>query len=315
MWSGAAFFNCNDKQYVFCVKLFFMDKSILLIITAFLCFSCSSDRPSTTAVDGTVTQTSVAPRYTLELLPKNPTRKSTVQLLARGFNAADAKIEWQVNGRPFTTLSPVQFDGADAAKGATIQAKATIDKQKILSDKVQIMNAPPEIVGMRFIPDVIKPGDVLGVEVVGNDVDGDGITMLYEWTLNGAPAGNGQSIVGTLKRGDEISARVTPYDGESYGSSVVMNRQIANWPPVFIENNKASFDGSVYTYQAKASDPDGDALTFTLASAQTGMTIDPSSGLLTWVVPPDFNGTNSVTLIVSDGHGGTSNYTVEISIH
>jgi hypothetical protein len=250
----------------------------------------------------------------LEIAPKNATRASILQLIPRGFDLSDAKIEWLVNDRPFTTLVPTQFVGAEAEKGAAIQARATVREKEVLSDIVHIVNTPPEIVGSKFIPDVVKQGDALGIDAVGNDVDGDSITILYEWTLNGAPAGKGQSIEGTLKRGDKITVRVTPYDGEAYGRGVFLNREIANWPPVFVEHKEFSFDGSVYTYQAKATDSDGDPLTFTLASAQAGMTIDPSTGVLTWKVPPDFKGKTSVMLIVSDGHGGRGSYTVEIAI-
>jgi hypothetical protein len=97
-------------------------------------------------------------------------------------------------------------------------------------------------------------------------------------------------IEGALKRGDKITVQVTPYDGEAYGRSVSLSREIANWPPVFLEHKEFSFDDPLYTYQAKASDPDGDPLIFSLASAQAGMAIDPSSGVLTWTVPSDFKG-------------------------
>jgi hypothetical protein len=291
-----------------------MNRIILIITTAFLCFSCTSDKPSAQGVTGAAAQTGAGAAYALEIMPKNATRESTLQLIPRGFDLSDAKIEWLVNDRPFTTLVPTEFAGAEAEKGEVIQARATVREQEILSDSVLIMNTPPEIVSSKFIPDVVKKGDALGIEAVGNDADGDSITILYEWTLNGSPAGKGQSIEGALKRGDKITVQVTPFDGEAYGRSVSLSREIANWPPVFLEHKEFSYDGSLYTYQAKASDPDGDPLTFSLASAQAGMAIDPSSGVLTWTVPSDFKGKTSVTLIVSDGHGGTGRYTVEASI-
>ncbi len=291
-----------------------MNKIIFTLTTAFLCFSCSSDKPSAPAVIGAAARTGAGVSYALEIMPKNATRESTLQLVPRGFDLSDAKVEWLVNDRPFTTLVPTQFAGAEAEKGAAIQARATIREQEVLSDIVRIVNTPPEIIGSKFTPDFVKKGDALGIDAVGNDVDGDDITILYEWTLNGDPAGNGQSIEGTLKRGDKITVRVTPYDGEAYGRGILLDREIANWPPVFVEHKEFSFDGSVYTYQAKASDPDGDPLAFSLASTQAGMTIGPSSGVLTWTAPPDFKGKTSVTLIVSDGHGGRGSYTVEISI-
>jgi hypothetical protein len=44
------------------------------------------------------------------------------------------------------------------------------------------------------------------------------------------------------------------------------------------------------------------------------MTIDPSSGLIKWNVPPSFKGKAPITVSVSDGHGRESlqSFTIEI---
>ena len=70
----------------------------------------------------------------------------------------------------------------------------------------------------------------------------------------------------------------------------------------------------MYTYQVKASDPDGDALAYSLESPPEGLHIDASAGLLKWMVPKDFIGTQNVSIIANDGHGGTAKYVLEIII-
>jgi RHS repeat-associated protein len=67
-----------------------------------------------------------------------------------------------------------------------------------------------------------------------------------------------------------------------------------------------------YSYQVQASDPDGDALSYALATAPAGMTIS-ATGLITWT--PDAQGAFSVELSVTDGEGGnaTQSYTVTVS--
>jgi hypothetical protein len=44
------------------------------------------------------------------------------------------------------------------------------------------------------------------------------------------------------------------------------------------------------------------------------MAIDKSSGLITWNVPAEFKGKKSVSLVVTDGHGGTARYVLNITI-
>lgn len=291
-------------------------KTVLAIFfTVCLGFSCSSEKPVTTVTKGSlpIGGETGAP-YALEISPNGATLKSALQLTSRGFDLSIAKTEWLVNGRPYATSMPTQFVGTDAAKGDSIQARAVIQGREVLSNSVRILNTPPEITSVKFVPEIIKYGDALGIEAVGSDVDGDSITFLYEWTVNGEPAGNGKSIESVLKRSDKIRVKVTPADGEANGRSVILNREIANWPPVIIEHKEFSFDGSVYTYQVKASDADGDTLTYSVESPLNGLTIDSSTGLLKWVAPPDFKGEKNITVVVTDGHGGNVKYTLKFTI-
>ncbi len=280
-----------------------------IIILAILCSSCSSEKPSTP-----LPERSTDAALALEVTPNEPTRNSTLQLVARGFDLQGAKIEWFVDRTPFTTLIPLQFNGGEAAKGSAIQAKATVLGREVLSNVVKIMNTPPEIVNVKLLPEIIRQGDTIKIEAVGNDIDGDAVTMLYEWTRNGKHAGREQGMEGQLKRDDLITIRVTPYDGEAYGRSAMFNRKIGNSPPVISEHNEFKFDRNVYTYQVMATDPDNDELTFTLATDLDGMTISPTTGLLTWQVPADFTGKKNVTVVVKDGHGGIVEYALSFTI-
>lgn len=289
-----------------------MHKTVFPAIALFLLFSCSSEKAGTDSKP--LKKSTVAPLAALELTPKEASRKTTLNLIATGFNLVDARIEWLLNGRPFTTLAPTQFNGTDAAKGNLVQARTVVGGQEVRSNAVQIMNAPPEITRVKILPEIFKSNDTLSVEAEGSDIDGDQVSFLYEWTKNGAPAGK-EPIIGTkVKRGDRVSVKVTPFDGESYGSSVVLNREIQNLPPVISEHSEFTFDGKMYTCQVKATDPDGDALRYSLDVSPDGMTIDPWTGLITWPVPPEFKGEVGATAVVDDGHGGISRYNLKITI-
>jgi Putative Ig domain len=293
-----------------------MNKLLLLFSLCFL-IACSTDKTSDTdklpvpkegeeSASGTST-TSVAydGSYSIEINPSEATRNSILSLTVKGFKLEEVKIEWLVNG---SNIAPQetskQFKTAEANKGDTVQAKAVIDDKEILSNTVIIGNAPPELSSLKIMPEVFKPDYRLYVDAAANDADGDDVSIAFEWTLNGELAGSTKEITSEVKRGDKISVKVTPYDGETYGRSITLNREIRNLPPMLAKENKPVFDGNTYTYQINAVDPDGDDLTYTLKEAPQGMTIDSASGFLTWEVPPGDTENHNIQVLISDNQGG-----------
>lgn len=289
---------------------------VLFLIIVSLFLACSSERPA--GVDKQkpaetggnvpgITQPSVpaiSATYSLEIIPADASRNSTLNLIPKGFNLPDAKIEWLVNGKLVISPTPNQFKAIETKKGDAVQAKTIIKGKEVLSNVIQIKNALPEISKVKILPEVFKPGDTLYVDVAGSDIDEDAVTILYEWTKNGEPAGKSKQIEVPIKRGDKVDIKITPFDGEDYGRSIILHREIRNLPPMVIEDKKFNFDGNVFTYQVKATDPDGDPLAYSLKTAPAGMTIDPSTGMIQWDVPPDFKGRVSITVYVTDDHGG-----------
>jgi len=69
-----------------------------------------------------------------------------------------------------------------------------------------------------------------------------------------------------------------------------------------------------YTYQAAASDVDGDTLTYSLVNGPTNMTVNATNGLVQWVPDTSFSGTVTVTIQVSDDHGGTALQTFPVYV-
>ena len=298
---------------------------LLYIISAVLLFSCTAEKSDSINIrklsdaanrggsDGMQRGTTEG-CCALDIISSEFTRNSILILKAQGFDLSEATIIWMINGRVATDSARAQLKASEAKRGDEVQAKAILRKQEILSNVVKIRNAPPEVESVKFLPEAIRPGETMSIEPVGTDADGDAVTFLYEWTLNGEPAGKGKSIERPVKRHDSISVKITPFDGQDFGSPVVIQREIRNLPPVIIDNKEFSFDGKIYTYQVRAADPDGDTLTYSLESASNGMTIDTANGLLTWTVPPEFKDKKNVSIIVSDGHGGTAHYNLGITI-
>lgn len=252
--------------------------------------------------------------YSLEISPQNAFRDTVFYAIPSNFNLSDGQIEWTVNGASVAGAAAPQFKASEVKKRDVIQASVTVAGVKVASNPVEIRNSPPEITSVKIMPEVFKPGDTLYAEVAARDPDGDPVTISYAWVLNGQPAGTDQKLAVSLKRGDKISIGATPFDGVDQGKPVLEEREILNMPPMIMEHREFTFDGKTYTYQVKAEDPDGDPLTYSLGAAPNGMTIDSSTGLVKWTVPPDYKGVTSMAVIVDDGHGGTSRYNVKITI-
>jgi hypothetical protein len=286
--------------------------------------SCTSDKPPVPlvqrpAANGSASApvpagSAVSGSFSLAISPREPNRQTTLGVSAVGFDISSANVQWLLNDSPVSTDVPTQFNCSFATKGSTVQARATVLGQEVRSNIVEIRNSPPELTKVRLLPETFKPGDTLMIEAEAMDIDGDPVTILYAWSRNGAPAGNAAKIAGQVKRGDNVTVSLRPYDGQSYGTAVVLDREISNIPPYFIAHNNFSYVGNRYSYQAQTVDPDGDAVAYSLVDPAEGMTIDRSIGELVWNVPPDFKGEKSVTIMADDGHGGKAQYTISISI-
>ena len=71
--------------------------------------------------------------------------------------------------------------------------------------------------------------------------------------------------------------------------------------------------GAAYTYNVTATDPDGNTLTFSLTIIPPGMTINSSTGLITWT--PTTSGNYNVTVEVSDNGFPVKSITQSFTIH
>jgi streptogramin lyase len=111
----------------------------------------------------------------------------------------------------------------------------------------------------------------------------------------------GQSDLGT----HVVALRVDDGRGGSAEQHYTISAIVAppNRPPVFTSQPVVTANvDAAYRYQATASDPDGETLTFSVVSGPQGLAIDPASGLVTWAPTADQVGANNnVTLQVSDG--------------
>jgi hypothetical protein len=171
----------------------------------------------------------------------------------------------------------------------------------------------PEIVSVKLKPSSPKVDDVIKAEVLVSD----DASAAYQWALNGKPLEISENSLSLreFKRGDKISLTVTPMIGNQEGGPVTVFTYIFNSPPKIVSHIKDSrYKDSNFIYEIRAADPDGDQLSYSLKSSLPGMIINPSTGMITWPVPPDFQGQAFFTVSVSDGNGGETIQNLSLNI-
>jgi len=289
-----------------------MKRSILVFFffAFFLLPACKSEKQDTSAPPPESQQTTSA----LELLPSDATREAAFYLKSQTIDLSKAKVQWFVNDKMVEGAASPQFKSTEIKKRNIIQAKVLAGNQEILSNRLEIRNIPPVITNVKITPSMPKANDILKADVTATDRDGDNVTLSYEWTKNGEPAGNGETLEGPFKRGDKISLKITPFDEEDYGQTLVMNTLIYNASPKVTGGGAEKFENNVYVYQIYASDPDGDELVYSLRQAPEGMVIDPKTGIIRWKTEEKDSGRHAVSVKVSDGQGGDILYNFDITI-
>jgi CshA-type fibril repeat protein len=162
------------------------------------------------------------------------------------------------------------------------------------------------------------------LDVLANDTDVDGDSL----SVDTATAGNGTVVInpdGTLTYTpdanfngvDTITYTITDGNGGTTTATATITVNAVNDNPVANDDTAVvPEDGSlVLNVLANDSDPDGDALTVTSASATNGSVIINPNGSLQYSPTADFNGIDTITYTIDDGNGGTSTATVTITVN
>jgi len=179
-------------------------------------------------------------------------------------------------------------------------------------------NTAPRITVLNVYPPNPVARDTVRIDAKAFDKEGDEVTFTYQWWKNDdelPETSDKLAITNDFRRGDKITVKLVPDDGKRKGPPMEMFVFIANSPPVILPSAETfEFDGSVYSYQARAKDPDGDPLAYSLKSAPRDMTINKDNGQIQWKVPPDYKGKAKIVVAVNDGHGGEilQSFTLEI---
>jgi CshA-type fibril repeat protein len=168
-------------------------------------------------------------------------------------------------------------------------------------------------------------GAVVNVSVGANFSDVDNATLAYSAT--GLPAGLTIDpvtglISGTIDRaasqlnGGIYSVTLTATDAGGLTNSQTFTWTVTNPSPVAVNDSATTAEDMMVNIDVRAndSDPDGDPLTITTASAANGTVIVRPDGTIDYTPNANFNGTDTITYTISDGNGGTATATVIVTV-
>ena len=130
-------------------------------------------------------------------------------------------------------------------------------------------------------------------------------TGLITWTPSSVQAGN-HSV--TVKVSDGQG-------GEAIQEFTIIVAEALNNAPVITSTPvTTSKEGQLYTYSISANDADNDILTYSLGTSPEGMTINSTTGKVTWTPSSTQAGTHAVEVSVADGKGGTASQKYNIVV-
>ena len=89
---------------------------------------------------------------------------------------------------------------------------------------------------------------------------------------------------------------------------------LSNSAPTIVSKPSPSPNGDQYNYLVQATDADGDAITYALEAAPSGMTIEPNTGQIHWGITPDVKGSYQVRVVAKDPQGGFATQEFDLSL-
>lgn len=174
-------------------------------------------------------------------------------------------------------------------------------------------NHPPQITTVTASPAVVGPGDDAALLCSASDADGDALT--YAWsaaTGGGLSSATGQEVTWTAPAtAGSYLLWVRVSDGAGgvvMGAVSVLVDVPANDPPVVatVTASPATVNTSTATtLGCAATDANGDTLAYAWSGGAGGVFSASTGQTVTWTAPATA-GSRTITVTVTDGHGGST---------
>jgi hypothetical protein len=237
-------------------------------------------------------------------------------------NPLTFRHQWFINGnrvegetRP--TLAPSFLKRGDHVSVTVVATDGRLESKPLQSSSAVVDNTPPEVTKIAVEPTGSDRTRFRAV-VEGVDIDQDAVTYAFRWRRNTAVVLEGEQSTldtGSFARGDSLTVEVTPHDASGAGKPRLSEPiALGNSAPTITSRPPSNFEKGAFSYSVQATDEDKDVLKYELATAPTGMTIDPTTGVITWQVGSDIKGKHRVRVAVQDGQGGSAYQDFEVTL-
>ena len=261
-------------------------------------------------------------------IPAHPGGTFTVTVVARSEQGLALTYTWTTTGSwsvvsggdsPTATIQAPDTYGANGT--ATVIVSDTYDRYAVAATPISTMNnALPVISMLSASPNPVVRGGIMSLSVSATDEDGD--TLTYAWSIpNGWVIQSGQGttdihIQSPYQYGNGGMATVTIDDGNGgvvQGSLPISTEQNA-FPVVsgFTASPNPVAPGGTMSATVTASDPDGDALSYTWTTT-AGWTITPATTTAVLTAPLIQGAGGYITVTISDSYGGVITGTIPIA--
>ena len=244
----------------------------------------------------TVTVGNTAPVISGVVLdPASPVTGETLSCVPSGWTDPDGDAEeylytWTVDG--VTVGTAATLDASYVVRDAEISCTATPDDGEDTgspwsSSTVTVGNAPPVISTPVLSNTSPTTNETLSVSFTGTDAEGDGISYLYAWYVDGSVVAATATLKGTsFDKDQEIYVVVTPDDGTDQGDPLTSDTATAvNTPPAITTltlSPAAAETDDTLTAGVSASDDDGDSIslayTWYVNGSKVGVTTNTLDG-------------------------------------
>jgi VCBS repeat-containing protein len=218
----------------------------------------------------------------------------------------------------FTYDPDGNFNGTDSF---TYKANdGTVDSNTAtVSITVNPINDPPV---MTSTPVTIATEDApYTYDVKATDADGDPLTFSLTTSPGGMTIDANSGLINWTPTNaqvgyNDVVVQVDDGNGSTDAQSFTIDVENVNDPPVITSTPiTTATEDILYAYDVEATDPDvGDVLTYSLTASPTGMTINPTTGLIEWTPTDGQVDDNDVVVQVSDGSGGTDSQSFTITV-
>lgn len=251
----------------------------------------------------------------ITITPDNPSVGETVEFQASASDPdgsdANLRYEWEIGSGYVTLGRLVSYTFAESGNHDVTLTVTDEDGASTTVQETVSVNAPPRV-GFAVEPET--PTAYEEAQFISDGFDTDGQIVLYEWAVDGQPAGSGENLRWTFASPGEHEVTVTGVDddGASTSNTQIITVEGENQPPTISLSAEPQNPvvGEQVEFTANASDSDGSVESY-------DWTIDGEAAGTGWGMLRVFESPGeyqvTVTAIDNEGANNTTSMTVSVA--